>query len=1077
MPDWSKVKTIEEAPDWGNIKPASAAGVDWGKVSAPPEREPAKDEQWDKMSKFHKVLDIVGRPGYAVKSIIKASGDDLHAIMDRTDIGEDEKLNLMSKQNVGAKAAMDAAWRGFTGQERVNMNEVWGDVGVKGIPFLGFASEVLVDPLMYGGYSAITKGLGKTLGVTGKVLGKVPGVTPAVKQVGKVIAPVADWMKDRFVTKSGIPKLSAMVDRWLSERRWLKGKEISYAAKTRLAMNSIAKKAKAKVKDVQKRIVNIIELRNHPEELSKVVPNITAEEQVLANTLKMHFDNILISEMKAGVPIQSVQAARSAKIAKLRRNLNLTRRAYQKELAISRRHVVKEVSTYSDERLNQYLKGLTGEKAALERAALAKNRSRITNLDSEISKVEQQLDMWEKQRRYLVRVDKPTKMIDNRLDKLENQFWYLHSEMAERLQDVPELAKGSTYVRQIGEIEKLLASDIEVNLGRKGVSLSKQLMDIQKKAGKLKATEIGIPKGKGKSLLKQLTTERAKRDFGYFPRITTQEATEYLRQARIGKTKVWSTKLANALKRKTDDFTLEEFNSFVESFGLKSLGGRHVEAFFMADPAYAVAVRGARSAKAVTSAQFLKDVGVGFGKKAADAPLHWVELPSGVVRLNPSLKGLMFEPDVAGEIGKMADFYLNPKYAGRFIRAFDAVQNMWKKWTLAIFPKYHLRNMVGNMWNNHLADVKVVNYSKAEALQLYKRYGTDRVLGEHVRGLVKKAGFTFDEANKIINDAERLGVLSGGWYAADVEQSLRSALKKGGITGRGMAVGTAIENNARLAHYLDRLTKGSNSMDAALSVKKYLFDYADLTHFERSVMKRLFPFYTWTRKNVPLQLEHLWKQPQKYAPIAAPLRSRNPQDLLRLKYARPDVYDRLPIELRRDADSVTYVPLEGLIPAADLADMVRPQEIFLDLLTPYLRAPLELAFNKSLYFESELNRYPSQTQELLRLDLPTSTKYLLTTVVPWARMINEVNKVVRKRRRGEVPLSFGETVFSQTLSSVYKVSLEELKTRALKRVKHGINELRQGAASALQQDPPREEEFKRIMKEVDKALAIVDKIK
>lgn len=1038
--------------------------------------QPTKgDKEWEAMGKFHKAMDIIGRPGYAIKSILKVNTNEIKAINDREDITENEKMVLTAQLQTNSKEAFEAAWKGFSGQERITANELWSDVGVEGVPFLGFATEIITDPLMYGGYKAATKAIGKGIGLLGKGVRKVPGATKALTAIGEKVAPVIEGVKDRFVTRSGIKKLSDMVDRWLSERRWLKGKEVQYAARTRLAVNSIAKKSGMKPKDVQSRVVNIIELRNHPGELAKVVPNITAEERVLANTLKSHFDNVLISEMKAGVPIQSIQAARSEKVAKLRRNLNLTRQAYQKELDISRRHVVKEIETYGDARINQYLKKLAGDKRALERAALQENRRRITDLDKHIKSVEKQIDLVEKQRRYLLSVNKPVKNLDNNLDSLENQFWYLHSEMAERLQGVPELASGSKYVAKIGEIEKLLASDIEVNLGRKGVSLSKQLIDIKKEVGKLPATELGIPRGKGKSLLKQLTVERAKRDFGYFPRITTQEAIEYLKQAKMGKTKVWSTKIANALKRRTDDFTLEEFNAFVESHGLKSLGGRSVESFFMTDPAYAVAMRGTRSAKAITSARFLKDVGEVFGQKASKAPLHWVELPSGVVKLNPSLKGMMFEPGVASEIGKMSEFYLNPVNTGRFIRVFDNVQNMWKKWTLAIFPKYHLRNMVGNVWNNHLADVKIVNYSKAEALQLYKRYGTDRVLGSHVREIVKNAGFSLDEANKIIGDAERLGVLSGGWYGADVEQSVRQAMRKGGITGKGMAVGTAIENNARLAHYLDRLAKGSNPMEATLSVKKFLFDYADLTHFERTTMKRLFPFYTWTRKNIPLQLEQLWKQPQKFAPIAVTLRNRDPQDLLRLKYARRDVYDRLPIELRRDVDTVTYVPLEGLLPAADLAKLVRPQEIFLDLLTPYLRAPLEQAFNKSLYFESELNKYPGQTQELLRLDLPTRTKYLLTTVLPQARLLNEINKVVRKKRKGEPELTAGEKAFSMTLSSIYKVSLQELKTRALKRVMSNINDLKQGASWAIQND--RKMEYNRIMKEVSKAIDMINKVK
>ena len=41
------------------------------------------------------------------------------------------------------------------------------------------------------------------------------------------------------------------------------------------------------------------------------------------------------------------------------------------------------------------------------------------------------------------------------------------------------------------------------------------------------------------------------------------------------------------------------------------------------------------------------------------------------------------------------------------------------------------------------------------------------------------------------------------------------------------------------------------------------FDYANLSDFERRVMKNAIPFYTWTRYNVPLQIRSVWMEPGK----------------------------------------------------------------------------------------------------------------------------------------------------------------------------------------------------------------------
>jgi hypothetical protein len=57
---------------------------------------------------------------------------------------------------------------------------------------------------------------------------------------------------------------------------------------------------------------------------------------------------------------------------------------------------------------------------------------------------------------------------------------------------------------------------------------------------------------------------------------------------------------------------------------------------------------------------------------------------------------------------------------------------------------------------------------------------------------------------------------------------------------------------------------GGSVEDGLERIAKSQFDYSELTEFERNVMQRLMPFYTWTRKNVPYQLQQLGKHPNKY---------------------------------------------------------------------------------------------------------------------------------------------------------------------------------------------------------------------
>jgi len=568
------------------------------------------------------------------------------------------------------------------------------------------------------------------------------------------------------------------------------------------------------------------------------------------------------------------------------------------------------------------------------------------------------------------------------------------------------------------------------------------------------------------------------RELGYFPRFTTREAEKFLRNASKSKAygaTVWNPRIKNALERRTKDFTIEEWNEFCRTNGVEDLGGVKIKEYFMRDPAYVGAAYEVRAAKAITSAEFLQDTIKTFGKTGSNAPVGWMELPEEIIKLYPQAKGVVFDPEVLKEVTRITEHYINPNASGPILQAVDAIQNSWRKWTLVWFPKYHLRNMVGNLWNNWLADIDPKAYNTAQAIQIYRKYrGTGGAWEKVALVDLDAAGLKPQMADDIIASAEEMGVLGHGWYAADIERGINQQLNRR-LIDRAQSIGTTVENNARLAHYISKMEGGMTSAEAAQSVKKFLFDYSDLTAFERDVMRRLFPFYTWTRKNIPLQLQQAWEQPQKFAPLAIPMRMRDEEDLVKLKYARPDLYERLPIEFKRTVDTVTYIPMEGLIPAGDLAKMVRPHELLFELLTPYLRVPIEMYMNKSMYFESEIQKYPQETQEVWRMDVPVKIKYILTSILPQARLISEIDKIVRKQEAGKEPLTTQEFAFSQSLSSIYKVDLKELRNRALSAITKDVDTLKKGAASAHHKG--REDEVKRIRETYQQMKIIIKDIK
>jgi hypothetical protein len=74
---------------------------------------------------------------------------------------------------------------------------------------------------------------------------------------------------------------------------------------------------------------------------------------------------------------------------------------------------------------------------------------------------------------------------------------------------------------------------------------------------------------------------------------------------------------------------------------------------------------------------------------------------------------------------------------------------------------------------------------------------------------------------------------------------------------------TGVESHARAVLYIRNLwLTGGDHAVATERVNKFLFDYQNgLSWSEREVIRRIIPFYTFTRKNIPLVTEYIFREP------------------------------------------------------------------------------------------------------------------------------------------------------------------------------------------------------------------------
>lgn len=251
------------------------------------------------------------------------------------------------------------------------------------------------------------------------------------------------------------------------------------------------------------------------------------------------------------------------------------------------------------------------------------------------------------------------------------------------------------------------------------------------------------------------------------------------------------------------------------------------------------------------------------------------------------------------------------------ITALHGVRRWWTSWTLAPFPSFHARNLGTDMIFAHQGGLNPVTDLSVAALEGRSNYmasmefmtGERRIplaagakfgpgggggqlqsfldevsqaqgkpfTREDLEALLRKEGLVGSEA---MRDLDFEGLLD---ESPDVvrARAQRSKLSKAAdylplqAPGRspwikkGFAAGQKVQELPRVALWMsavrEALPVAKSAEDAFehgfFKTRKHMYDYGDLTETERKYLKLLMPFYTFTRKNLPQQLETAFTDP------------------------------------------------------------------------------------------------------------------------------------------------------------------------------------------------------------------------
>jgi uncharacterized coiled-coil DUF342 family protein len=337
-------------------------------------------------------------------------------------------------------------------------------------------------------------------------------------------------------------------------------------------------------------------------------------------------------------------------------------------------------------------------------------------------------------------------------------------------------------------------------------------------------------------------------------------------------------------------------------------------------------------------------------------------LEDGFAQLSLRSQGPDWAVDALKEVTR-----LYPQNGGlrALVRAFDYATNIFKTYAV-LTPGFNFRNFGGGVFSNWIAGMEQGGYrTYARARHLYDRGGRDAVARE-----------MGDQIANAFDTIERSGLLTGGQTSeltpflggSTHDRGIRGLVAGGGNFGLRSNIVTKanvkamghVENALRGSLALDTMLKGGTLDDAIDRVFRYHFDYDDLSSFEASVLRRVFPFYTWMRKNFVLQVEMMLTHPHKYNRILrakANLESGQDQEPIVPGYFREQLAMMTPWEM--DGGRV-YATLD--LPYQDLNMATNPREI-LSAVNPWFKVPAELATGRQFFsnipFSGEYSEAPA----------------------------------------------------------------------------------------------------------------------
>jgi hypothetical protein len=190
-------------------------------------------------------------------------------------------------------------------------------------------------------------------------------------------------------------------------------------------------------------------------------------------------------------------------------------------------------------------------------------------------------------------------------------------------------------------------------------------------------------------------------------------------------------------------------------------------------------------------------------------------------------------------------------YIGPYTKLFKAFA--------VLSPGFHARNGLANAIQLALAGVEMDN--AIQATKIYKRWLDASKEGKSFNEFVSTLDPLMQDAVKTARNGS-IGS-GGGIYSEVMKEASGSRIMDWWLIRKNYSLGQASDNYSRFVLSFDSAMKGNDQFTAAARVKRFYFDYEDLSTLDK-VMKQFMPFWLFYSRNMHTQITNMWLNPRPY---------------------------------------------------------------------------------------------------------------------------------------------------------------------------------------------------------------------